>query len=239
MGLDRRWWNGPGACLALVAVVLAACAPTLRVRTDYDREASFDQLKVYSWIDSAIPGRDTTASPFLERRIRRAVDQTLAELGFEATVFGDPDFRVTAFVIGPAEEDTRWRSWLAAPCGPVVTFGIGIGYAYPYGYPYPYGYGMHHGGWYWPTPYFRQPWGYACSYRVGYGYLWFPVYEEPGDRMAGTLVIDILEPVAKELLWRGSAEGAVHLSAGQSPSQEEVDDIVARILVKFPPKPKQ
>ena len=212
--------------LALAGATIG-CGPSLRVRTDYDPEVSFRSFHVYAWSDSDGVGPDTTMSPFLERRIRRAVDRSLAELGFEVTVFGNPDFLVTAFVVGPAEQATQWRTWRTAPCGPVVTFGFGVGY--------PYGYSVHHHHWNWPTPYFQQPWGYVCSYQVGYGYLWLPVYEQPVERLAGTLMIDVLEPCTKELIWRGSAEGVVFASGQRSPTQEELDQIVGQILEEFPP----
>jgi hypothetical protein len=61
------------------------------------------------------------------------------------------------------------------------------------------------------------------------------VYEEPGDRLAGTLVIDMLDPGTQELIWRGSAEGAVLEYDGEAASQEELDGIAARILRDFPP----
>jgi hypothetical protein len=215
------------AGLLALAGTASGCGPSLRVRTDYDPEVSFKSFHVYAWTDSNGVRTDTTVSPFLERRIRRAVDRYLADRGFVATVFGNPDFLVTAFVVGPAEQDTRWRTWRTAPCGPVVTFGYGVGY--------PYGYSVHHHRWNWPTPYFRQPWGYVCSYQVGYGYLWLPVYEEPVERLAGTLMIDVLDPLTNELVWRGSAEGAVFAGGQQAPTQEELDDIVGQILREFPP----
>jgi hypothetical protein len=87
----------------------------------------------------------------------------------------------------------------------------------------------------WRSPYFAYPWGYACSYRVGFGYLWWPVYGQPGDRLAGTLVIDILDARTRELIWRGSAEGAVAKYGGETVSQEELDDIAIKILREFPP----
>lgn len=218
-----------GVTVGLLALAGAAagCGPSLRVRTDYDPEVSFKSLHLYAWIDSNGVRTDTTVSPFLERRLRRAVDRHLADLGFVVTAFGNPDFLVTAIVVGPAEQESRWRTWTSAPCGPLVTFGIGVGY--------PYGYGMHHHHWSWPTPYFRQPWGYVCSYQVGYGYLWLPVYEHPAERLAGTLMIDVLDPLTKELVWRGSAEGVVFADRQQAPAQEELDDIVGQILREFPP----
>lgn len=213
-----------------LAILLAGCAPSLRVRTDYDREVSFAALRSYSWVDSVSQVSDSAVSPFLERRIRRAVDGVLVGRGFEVTEFGTPDFLVTAFVLGPSPETSTWHAWWAAPCGPIVT--VGIGFGYPYGYPF--GYGMYHGHWHWATPYYRHPWGYVCGYRVGFGYLWLPVYEEPGRRLEGTLVIDVLDAGSHELIWRGSAEG-LEFTGGQTMPQEELDRIVARILADFPP----
>jgi hypothetical protein len=172
-------------------------------------------------------GRDSAASPFFERRVRRAVDHGLGERGFVADSEGNPDFLVTAFVIGPTREEWGWRYWPTAPCGPVVSLSFGFGY--------PYGYGLWHSRWPWRSPYFRYPWGYACSYRLGFGYLWLPVYEEPGAHLPGTLVIDILDPKSRDLIWRGSAEGAVLRYGGDAASQEELDDIATRILREFPP----
>ena len=219
-------WVRPLAWVAAFGMVALGCA-SLGVRTDYDREVAFGAFKSYAWIDSTRVVRDREGGPFLERRVRRAVDRGLRERGFVADSEANPDFLVTAFVIGPTPEERRWQYWPAAPCGQVVSFSIGIGY--------PYGYGMRHHQWPWRSPYFHYPWGYACSYRIGFGYLWIPVYEEPGSRLAGTLVIDILDAQTRDLIWRGSAEGAVLTYAGESVSQEELDEIATRILREFPP----
>ena len=199
-------WSRRLAWALASAVVVLGCA-SLGVRTDYDREVAFGAFQNYAWMDSAEIVRDSLASPFLERRVRRAVDRGLHSRGFVADSEGNPDFFVTAFVVGPGPEESRWRYWSATPCGPVVSLWVGVGY--------PYGYGLRHPRWPWRSPYFRQPWGYACSYRVGFGYLWLPVYEEPGNRLAGTLVIDILDARTRELVWRGSAEGAVPGTRGK------------------------
>lgn len=207
-------------------VVVLGCA-SLGVRTDYDRDVSFAAFRSYAWVDSTKVVRDHEGGPFLERRVRRAVDRGLDARGFVADSEGDPDFLVTAFVIGPTPEERQWRYWPTAPCGSVVSISIGIGY--------PYGYGHRSRPWPWRTPYYRYPWGYACSYRIGFGYLWIPVYETPGDRLAGTLVIDILDAETRDLIWRGSAEGAVLTYAGESVSQEELDEVATGILREFPP----
>jgi hypothetical protein len=216
-------WGRPIAWVAAAGIALGCASGG--VRTDYDREVAFAAFKSYAWIDSAKVTRDDAASPFLERRVRRAVDRGLRARGFEIDTV-NPDFLVTAFVIGPTEE-RRWHYWPAAPCGPVVSLSIGFGY--------PYGYGLRQPRWPWRSPFYHYPWGYACSYRVGFGYLWIPVYQQPDDRLAGTLVIDMLDARSRDLIWRGSAEGAVLRYAGEEVSQEELDDIAASILREFPP----
>lgn len=218
MHATRLVWPGlPGA-------FLLGCA-SLGIRTDYDHHVAFEAYRTYAWMDSARVATEADASPFLERRVRRAVDRALGQRGFPADTAA-PDLLVTAFVIGPTE-DQRWRYWPAAPCGPVVSISIGVGY--------PYGYGLRHPRWPWRAPYFHYPWGYACAYRVGFGYLWIPVYGQPGARLPGTLVIDVQDARTHDLVWRGSAEGAIPPYDGESASQEELDDVAQRILRDFPP----
>lgn len=225
----REWFRaGRLAWIAIAGAAGLGCA-TLGVRTDYDREFVFTAFKTYAWMDSGKIVRDRDASPFLERRVRRAVDRGLEARGFVVNT-DSPDFLVTAFVIGPTEEH-RWRYWPASPCGDGVSISIGIGY--------PFGYGPRHPRWPWRSPFYHYPWGYACSYRVGFGYLWIPVYEEPGSRLAGTLVIDILDATSRDLVWRGSAEGAVFRYAGEEVSQGELDEIAAKVLREFPPVGKR
>lgn len=223
-----RWvWLGWLMGMALWAAGSIGCAAN-RVRTDYDRDALFANLRTYAWVDSAEVVRDSTASPFLERRVRRAVDRALEERGLAPTsVDQSPDVLVTAFVVSPTAAERRAWYWATAPCGPVISLRIGIGY--------PYGYGLRPRHWPWRSPFFRYPWGYACAYRVGFGYLWLPVYEEPGDRLPGTLVIDILDPTTRAPIWRGSAEGALGRYMGEAASQEELDAIARSIMREFPP----
>jgi hypothetical protein len=210
--------------------VLALGCASLGVRTDYDHEASFTALSRYAWMDSTRVVRDQRESPFLEDRVRRAVDRVLGQRGFVADS-QHPDFLVTALVIGPSRGEREWRYWPAAPCGSVTSISIGFGY--------PYGYDLWNPWWPWRSPYYRYPWGYACSYRVGYGYIWFPVYRDPGSRLAGTLVIDVMDAQDRRLIWRGSAEGAVSWHPGDSPSQEELNEVAGRILKEFPPGAKR
>jgi hypothetical protein len=216
----------PVALIALTGAI--ACLPT--VRTDFDPEVSFTAFNSYAWAESTSTRRSELedANPFLERRLRRAVDYVLEQRGYRAVAPGiTPDFLVTAFVVGPSRNEAPWRLWAVNRCIGDPRVGVVIGY--------PFGYGPHM-PWYRYHGFYRwDPWGYACSYRLGFGYVWIPVYQQPSDRMPGTLVVDVMEPASGELIWRGWAEGAL-LDREVVRSQEQLDEVVARILSKFPPE---
>ncbi len=133
-----------------IIAAITGCYP-MQVRTDFDPQVPFAQLRSYNWIDreSVTGGGPAIDSPLLERRVRNAVDSVLANRGYrEVSSDADPDFRVTFSVV--AEEI-------------VVVDGYG-GY-YPYAGSYGrHGFG-HHGFGY--SPYFYDPYyggGYTRTY---------------------------------------------------------------------------
>ncbi len=208
------------------AVGLVACTP-YQVHTDYDREASFGELHSFAWMDSSRRGEDESANPFLERRVKRAVELVMKERGLAAGDAGSADLLVTAFVIAPTHGDGRMPRWSSMSCGPSVS--IWFGRRYPYGF-------TRRGlPWTFFSPYWRDPWGYACAYQIGFGYAWLPLYERPGAQLPGTLVIDMFDRKSRELVWRGSAEGALLDARRSDQRQEEIDAIVREILRRFPP----
>lgn len=219
------WIGRVGRLVALAGAMslFGRCAP-LRIETDYDPEVAFEAMRTFAWIDSAGPERDREQSPFLARRLRRAVDAVLRDRGFRPAENG-ADLLVTGFVLEAPFHPGRWA--LAPRCGPVVSVRIGL--AYPFGLSF-------RRPWHpFARAYWRSPWGYACAYRIGVGYVWFPIYEEPGRRLPGTVVIDVLDGRTREPVWRGWAEGALWDAGAWSASQDEVDAIVARIMADFPP----
>lgn len=52
----------------------------------------------------------------------------------------------------------------------------------------------------------------------------------------GTLLIDIVLPGQRELIWRGSATDEVNFSAGREAQQQKIKQAVHKILAGFPPK---
>jgi len=210
---------------SVIAVALSGCVP--RVQTDFDPEVSFERLKSYAWVDSSSMDQKLAEEyPFLERRLRRAVDGVLEAKGFRYRDRGSVDFLVTAFVVIRPRED-RWGFRLTAPpCGPFLSVQIGR--------TYPFGISRLRRSYRYPTPYYRSPWGYGCAYRIGFGYVWLPMYDEPDARWPGTLIIDIIDPKTRDLMWRATAEGVIPdlTSPGD---QAAVDETVSKILRDFPP----
>jgi Domain of unknown function (DUF4136) len=75
--------------------------------------------------------------------------------------------------------------------------------------------------------------GYGASYRPGYwaGAPETYVYEYE----EGTLILDIVNPDNKELIWRGSATDEVHFKSTPEKDQTQLNEAVRKMLEKFPP----
>ena len=236
-----------GNSLVAAAILLGSCTP-YHVRTDYDEKVTFAEKRTFAWLDStrldstrldstrqdstrpsARTRVDERTNPFLERRVKRAVEMAMVERGLTAAEANRADVLVTAFVVGPAQYDRQASRWFGPSCGPSMSVWFGRSY-------YPFGYRRRSWPGFYPVSYWGDPWGYACSYRIGYGYGWLPLYGAQGRHLAGTLVVDILDGETHELLWRGSAEGALIDTRRSDQSQEEIDRIVREVLKAYPPK---
>jgi hypothetical protein len=75
--------------------------------------------------------------------------------------------------------------------------------------------------------------GYGASYRPGYwaGAPETYVYEYE----EGTLILDIVNPANKELIWRGSAQDEVNFKSTPEKDQTQLNEAVHQMLEKFPP----
>ena len=73
------------------------------------------------------------------------------------------------------------------------------------------------------------------NYGYGYGYgLWGRSGDVRVQRYTeGALVVDIVDAKKKELVWRGSAQGAVNPNKGP----EQLNEAVAKLFEEFPPQP--
>jgi hypothetical protein len=210
----------------MVAGVLASCAP-YQVHTDYDDAVSFREFRTFAWMDTTRSRDREPDNPFLERRVKRAVETVMSERGLSPADATQADVLVTAFIVGPSSYDRSASRWWGSTCGPTLSVWFAPRYSL--------GYRRRGSPLFFPSSYWPNPWGYACSYRIGFGYGWLPLYGSPGRQMAGTLVVDILDREKRELLWRGMAEGALIDTRRSDQQQETIDKIVREVLKEYPP----
>jgi len=91
-----------GILMVLALTISSMGCGTFRVQTDWDREASFEELQRFQWVE---PPKREDANPFadnslLRKRVRVALEGTLAERGYrEVETAGEADFLVTYSVI--------------------------------------------------------------------------------------------------------------------------------------------
>lgn len=78
----------------------------------------------------------------------------------------------------------------------------------------------------WPT------WGYGWTGHRGYYGAGGPQRVDVTQVTEGTLVLDFVHPVSKDLLWRGIARSVLDSSSG---SPERVDEAIGKLLAGFPP----
>ena len=51
----------------------------------------------------------------------------------------------------------------------------------------------------------------------------------------GTLILDIVDPKNKQLIWRGSAQDEVHFKSSPEKDQTQLNEAVRMMLQTFPP----
>jgi hypothetical protein len=114
----------------LVIALVGGCSG-IHVSQDYDLSTNFNTYRTFAWAPEPTQksGDVLIDSPFMDRRIRNAIETTLESKGYPKAAGGRPDFLVTYQLVvkTQVEIDT---------VGPAFGWGV-----YPYGYwgyPYPY-----------------------------------------------------------------------------------------------------
>ncbi len=59
---------------------------------------------------------------------------------------------------------------------------------------------------------------------------------KPREKKEGTLVLDFVDAKTKSLVWRATVTEAVNPSASAEEKQKMIDEVIAAMLVNFPPK---
>ncbi|MCX2739224.1 DUF4136 domain-containing protein [Pontibacter anaerobius] len=73
---------------------------------------------------------------------------------------------------------------------------------------------------------FGYSYGYMSGYRYDYGHSDMPGYRSVDLFKEGTLIIDLIHPRSKMLLWRGWAEGAVDFNDGANAIENRVEEVL-------------
>jgi hypothetical protein len=190
-----------GSLLVAGSVLAVAACSNVRYWADYDPQAAFGDYRTYAWLPATDDQQAALewVSPFLERRLQRAIERELASRGFARTSDGNPDFLVSVYPVVPEREGEPGDDSAAAQAQrtqhwprTTVSLGFAVGFGYPYWYGYPYwglrypyfsyypplriGY-PYYGYPYYGYPYYRYPsYGFMYPYFVAPGYGWYPPY---------------------------------------------------------------
>lgn len=88
--------------------------------------------------------------------------------------------------------------------------------------------------------YINNYWGYGSGRGNRYHHArpgFYPVFSPPVvyEYEQGTLIVDIIQPEGRKLVWRGSASSELDYSATPEARQEKLNKTVTAILAEFPP----
>lgn len=110
--------------VALLALVLAACASTPTVQTDFDPAAQFSRYRTYTWRE-----QPEAAPPLVKQRIVAAIDRQLQAKGWTRAAEGD--VAIAAHVASREKQsiDTFYDSPMWSGWGWRHGWDVGIGYA--------------------------------------------------------------------------------------------------------------
>ncbi len=115
--------------LLLAAIFLFGGCAAVRVSQDFDETTDFTRFQSFAWAPGPFPQSNDIlmSSQLMDRRVRRAVENTLSAKGLSFTPGQQPDLFITYQIVV--------RTRIEAD-----TFNTGFGwYGYPYwGYPYPF-----------------------------------------------------------------------------------------------------
>ncbi len=111
----------PIACLATLALALGCNGPAIHY--DYDAKAGYATFHSYDWY-AAPPAAQPSVNPFVDSRVRAAVESVLAARHFEKETRADPDFLVTYYPIYHSVGPSRARVGFGGFLMPGLAIGV-------------------------------------------------------------------------------------------------------------------
>ena len=77
-----------------LVVFAVSCAPTLRVKTDFDPGANFGDYKTFNWKEVTIPGDALADNSILQNVVKSAIKEEMTKKGFKLQESGETDLAV-------------------------------------------------------------------------------------------------------------------------------------------------
>jgi len=192
--------------LSLILVTFfMASCATVSVNTDYDSSADFSKLKTYQW---ASEGPSKTGDSRID-------GNTLLQNRIKNAV--DADLTLKGFKKATMGTPDFLLNYHVSAKDKTDVQSFGPTY---YGGSY---YGNHYG-------YAGGRHDFAGSYPM-HGSSGVTTYHYT----EGTLLIDIIDPSTKHLIWRGTGTKIVNPDASSEQKRQTVNDAVQKILTTFPP----
>lgn len=114
-----------GLVLMFTTLMLTvACAPSMKVHNDFDSRAAFGEFRTFDWAPApgkTLAGDPRTTNPFLDDRIRAAIEAELVERGYQkAAAGGSPDLLIAYHAaieekldVDVIDQSFGWRGWSA------------------------------------------------------------------------------------------------------------------------------
>ena len=222
---SRNWMArfSPAIGLALIACSLAQGQ---EVRTHYARGTDFSKYRTYSWV----PTSAGAPNQIIDIEIMRAIDSQLVAKGFTKVESATPDTPQTAGFPQPPglsqppaglpqqppglarTADSAYKANSAPKADLLIRYQVAINRETQWNV---YGWGDR-----FPGPGMDMASGTATSSTIE----------------VGTLVLDIYDPIAKQLFWEGTATKTISLSKKQGKNQKNLEKAMQNLLKDFPPR---
>lgn len=95
--------------ITLVIFLIASCATTYQITSDYEKETVFNTFKTYNYLNHE-HNFPLGANPINEQRIGRAIESELGNLGYKKS--DDPDLLVSWFItVKNVKEVDYYHNW--------------------------------------------------------------------------------------------------------------------------------
>ena len=192
--------------LALGTVVTSIGCSSVEVSTDFDPTADFGALKSYAWLPK--PQKESGNPQIDDNQVMHTRITNAVEKQLAVRGFGSGPSDTPDFLV---RYNVSLRRKMSSDNTDPSLGVIGPGW----------GFDEHRYG---------GGWGSTSGWNPR-----APSEAFASDYQEGALVLDIVNPVNRKLIWRGMANANVYASDSSGEREERINEAVTKMLAKFPP----